>query len=109
MAPTPAALLESRPECLYSSAFEATVDPIAPVPRAILTHAHSDHAIEGLSEIWATPETLAIHRRRHPEWNGVGRELRYGEEVVRDGARLRLVPAGHILGSAQVWLSLEGY
>lgn len=108
MAPTPAALLESRPEGLYSSAFEATVDPIAPVPRAILTHAHSDHAIEGLSEIWATPETLAIHRRRHPEWNGAGREMRYGEEVVRDGARLRLVPAGHILGSAQVWLGLDG-
>jgi Cft2 family RNA processing exonuclease len=104
MAAFPDTLLESRPDGLFARAFDAYLDPGAPVPRAILTHAHADHAIAGLSEIWATPETLALYRRRHPEWTGVGREIPYGEAVERDGTLLRLVPAGHILGSAQVWL-----
>ena len=72
--------------------------------RAILTHAHADHAIAGLSEIWATPETLALYRRRYPDWTGISREIPYGEAIERDGTVLRLVSAGHILGSAQVWL-----
>lgn len=97
-------LLESRPEGLFAPAFDAFLDPAAPVPRAILTHAHADHAVAGLSEIWATPETAAIYRRRHPEWSGACRELPYGREEERGGAVLRLVSAGHILGSAQVWL-----
>lgn len=108
MAPAaPAPLLESRPEGLFSPAFEAHLDPVLPVARALLTHAHADHAIPGLSEIWATRETLALYRRRHPEWTGPGRELAYGEELAGDGAVLRLVPAGHILGSAQVWLGSD--
>lgn len=107
MASSPPPLLESRPEGLFSPAFAAHLDPAAPVARAILTHAHADHAVAGHGEVWATPETLAIYRRRHPEWTGAGREIAYGEESARDGAVLRLVPAGHILGSAQVWLGSE--
>jgi DNA ligase-1 len=105
---SPAPLLDSRPEGLFAPAFEAFVDPAAPVARAILTHAHADHAVAGHGEVWATPETLALYRRRHPEWSGAGRALAYGEEAAGNGARLRLVPAGHVLGSAQVWIGAEG-
>ena len=98
-------LLESRPEGLYSAAFEAFLDPPVPVARAVLTHAHADHAVAGHGEIWSTPETAAIYRRRHPEWAGACREMAYGEEHERSDTVLRLVPSGHILGSAQVFLA----
>jgi len=104
---SPAPLLDSRPEGLFAPAFEAFVDPAAPVARAILTHAHADHAVAGHGEVWATPETLSLYRRRHPEWSGIARTLPYGEEASGNGARLRLVPAGHVLGSAQVWIGAE--
>jgi DNA ligase 1 len=100
--------LELRPEGLYAPAFDAFVDPHEPVPRAILSHAHSDHAIAGLGEVWATPETIALYRRRHPEWSGTARELLTGETFERGGTRLTLFPAGHILGSAQVYLEGGG-
>src|SRR6476659_2795892 len=95
--------LEIRPAGLYAPAFDAFLDPHEPVARAILSHAHSDHAMAGLQEIWATPETLAIYRRRHPEWTGVPRALLYGEPIEAGATRLSLSSAGHILGSAQVF------
>ncbi len=94
--------LESRPEGLYAPAFRAFLDPPAAVERAILSHAHSDHAVAGHAEIWATPQTIALYRRRHPEWVGVARALAYGETAEEGAARLTLFPAGHILGSAQI-------
>src|SRR6266542_4311565 len=94
--------LESRPEGLYAPPFRAFLDPPAAVERAILSHAHSDHAVAGHAEIWATPETIALYRRRHPEWVGVARSLAYGETAEAGAARLTLFPAGHILGSAQI-------
>ena len=97
-----APFLEARDEGLYAPAFEAYVDPPAPVPRAILSHAHSDHAVDGHGEIWSTAETLALYRRRHPEWSGLSRALGYGEPVESGGVTVRLHSAGHVLGSAQL-------
>src|SRR6266536_2036611 len=94
--------LESRPEGLYAPAFRAFLDPGQPVSRAILSHAHSDHAVAGHVEIWATPDTIALYRRRHSEWNGIARALAYGETAEAEAARLTLFPAGHVLGSAQI-------
>ena len=68
-----APFLEMRPEGLYTPAFDAFLDPGQPVSRAILSHAHSDHAVAGHAEVWATPETIALYRRRHPEWVGTAR------------------------------------
>lgn len=99
--------LEAGENGLGTPAFEAFVDPPAPVPRAILSHAHSDHAVAGHGEIWATAPTLALYRRRHPDWNGVERILEYGEGVERGGVTLRLHSAGHVLGSAQVWFGRD--
>ncbi|MEP6472026.1 MAG: MBL fold metallo-hydrolase, partial [Acidobacteriota bacterium] len=62
----------------------------------------------GHGELWATPETIAIYRRRNPDWTGRARELRYGERVERNGVTVELHPAGHVLGSAQVRFEGEG-
>jgi Cft2 family RNA processing exonuclease len=103
-----APFLEARPEGLFVPAFDAFLDPPAPAARAILSHAHADHAVAGHGEIWATPATIAIYRRRNPDWPGTERPLAYGEEVSQRGATLRLHSAGHVLGSAQVWLGGAG-
>lgn len=61
----------------------------------------------GHGEIWGTPETVAIYRRRNPEWRGTARELPYGEGAESLGVALRLYPAGHVLGSAQLRFEAE--
>jgi Cft2 family RNA processing exonuclease len=103
-----APFLERRPPGLYAPAFDAFLDPHEPAPRAILSHAHADHAVPGHGEIWATPETIGIYRRRNPDWTGTARPLSYGEPVSDGGTTLRLHSAGHVLGSAQVWLGDGG-
>lgn len=103
-----APFLEVRPEGLYCPALEASLDPPVASPRAIVSHAHSDHAAPGHGEVWATPETIAIYRRRNPDWTGEARELRYGERLERNGVTLKLYPAGHVLGSAQVSFERDG-
>ena len=107
MAPFPG-LLEPRPEGLYAPAFQAWIDPAVPVTRALLSHAHADHAVAGHGEILATPETAALYRLRHPDWTGATREIACGEPIEAGGVTLRLVPAGHVLGSAQVHLASDG-
>jgi DNA ligase-1 len=103
-----APFLETRREGLYCPAFEAAIDPPAATTRAIVSHAHSDHAAPGHEEVWATPETIALYRRRNPDWTGRAREIRYGERLERHGVTLELHPAGHILGSAQIFFEREG-
>lgn len=77
--------------------------------RALVTHGHGDHARPGHGAVLATPATLAIMRRRYGERAG-GRmqALAYGEPCRVGGVIVRLVPAGHILGSAQAVLEWRG-
>jgi putative mRNA 3-end processing factor len=85
------------------------IDPSSPVDRAVITHGHSDHARGGHRHVLATPETLAIMKSRYgPEASGSVQALGYGETVEIGGVGVRLVPAGHILGSAQVVLEWRG-
>jgi putative mRNA 3-end processing factor len=85
------------------------VDPTRAVPRAIITHGHSDHARPGHGAVLATPETIAIMRARlGPDAAGSFQELRYGEPLVLGDVTVRLAPAGHILGSAQVVVEHRG-
>jgi DNA ligase-1 len=103
-----APFLEIRPEGLFCPAFDAALDPPAAVRRAIVSHAHSDHAAPGHEEVWGTSETIAVYRRRNPDWAGEAEVLRYGERFERQGTTLELYPAGHVLGSAQVFFEREG-
>src|SRR5262245_6304464 len=84
------------------------MDPPAAAQRAILSHAHADHAAPGHGEILATPETIALYRRRNPEWSGKATPIPYGERFGESAAALTLVPSGHVLGGAQVLLESDG-
>jgi Cft2 family RNA processing exonuclease len=97
--------LEARSNGLYAPAFDAFIDPPSASPRAILSHAHADHAAAGHGEIWGTAETIAFYRRRHPDWPGQARVLAFGDQAEERGVLLEAFPSGHILGSAQLRFS----
>lgn len=85
------------------------IDPTRPVERAVITHAHSDHARAGHGAVLATRETLDLMRLRCGEnFAGATQAMAYGESVNLDGARITLHPAGHVLGSAQVAVEASG-
>ena len=71
----------------------------------MITHGHADHARRGHGAVLATPETIAIMKLRYGEdCAGVFQHIDYGQTVSVNGVSVRIVPAGHILGSAQVVL-----
>jgi putative mRNA 3-end processing factor len=105
----PSTWLYPTPEGLYCAAGRFHVDPQRPVERAVITHGHADHARPNHAAVLATPDTLEIMRARYGDQAGGSLDaLPYGETRVIDGVTLRLVPAGHILGSAQVVLEWQG-
>lgn len=102
-------LLRPTDTGLYCPPGDFFIDPVAAVDRAVITHGHGDHARSGHGAVLATPETLAIMATRYGEDFAEAREaLTYGERVERNGVSVTLVPAGHILGSAQVALCWKG-
>jgi putative mRNA 3-end processing factor len=102
-------LLRNTPEGLYCPPGDFYVDPVQPVDRAVITHGHSDHARGGHGSVLATPETLAIMAARYGEdFAGVTEAAAYGQVVTRGGVSVTMVPAGHVLGSAQAVLRWKG-
>ena len=105
----PEALLHPTPAGLYCPPGDFHIDPVRPVARAVITHGHADHARAGHDHVAATPETLAIMEARYGDaFAGAVRPLAYGETIARDGVEITLVPAGHVLGSAQVIVRWKG-
>ena len=101
--------MQVRPEGLYCAVGDVYIDPMRPVARAIVTHGHADHARTGHETVYATPETIAIMAARYGEnFCQQRRPLAYGETISIDALQLSLVPAGHILGSAQAVLQSDG-
>ena len=107
--PHPSAWLKVCPEGLYCEPGGFFIDPLRPVERAVITHAHSDHARPGHQAVLATPETLAFMRARMGDRAPLSQQaLAPGEAVGIGGVRVWLEPAGHILGSAQVAMEFGG-
>lgn len=105
----PQDLLCPRPEGLYCAPGDFYIDPVRPVDRAVVTHGHSDHARAGHGAVLATPETLAIMGERYgAEFARARQPAVYGESVARDDVEVTLVPAGHVLGSAQAVVRWKG-
>ncbi len=105
----PAQILHPRPEGLYCPKADLYIDPTKPVPRALITHGHSDHARWGHGSVLATPETLAIMEARYgPQFAVSTRALGYGEKLEINGVTFSLHPAGHVLGSAQAAAECAG-
>lgn len=100
-------LVVERPEGLYCPAGDFHIDPWRPVPRAVITHAHADHARRGHGAYLAQADGAGVLRARLGA-DIVLQTLAYGETVDLGGVRLSLHPAGHVLGSAQVRLAHGG-
>ena len=98
--------LEPHPHGIYVRPADAWIDPSTPQPRALVTHGHADHARGGHGAVWATPETLAIMDARYGEQ--AGHPVGYGETVRMGEVAVGFVPAGHVLGSAQIVLDHRG-
>lgn len=86
---------------LYCQAGDFYVDPWKPVERAVITHAHADHARAGSDRYLTSAEGLAVAKRRLGGEAAI-QAVQWGERVHLDGVTVSLHPAGHILGSAQV-------
>ena len=100
-------LLEHTPQGLYCRAAAAWIDPVGPVPRALITHGHADHARPGCGEYWAVGASEAILRQR------LGATINlipvdYGAAHRIGEARVSFHSAGHVLGSAQIRLEAGG-
>jgi putative mRNA 3-end processing factor len=94
---------------LYCEPGDFYIDPAVAVSRAVITHGHGDHARPGHRSALATPETLAIMRARFQDMPDTAQQpLQYGEAVKIGDVEVSLVPAGHILGSAQAVLEHRG-
>ena len=99
-------LIVQRPEGLYCPPGDFYIDPWRPVGRAIITHAHADHARVGHGHYLAAAPAEGVLRTRLGEINL--QLLPYGERIVQNGVTVSLHPAGHVLGSAQVRLEHGG-
>src|ERR1700682_4489577 len=100
LVPTPAGV------CCKLGAFH--IDPTRPVERALITHAHSDHARSGHGAVLATRETLDMMRLRYGDnFAGRAQAIAYGEELKLDDVTIKFHPAGHVLGSAQIAVSCK--
>lgn len=79
------------------------IDAFRKSPLVVVTHGHADHARPGHDHVIATPETLAIMASRYGDgFAGQTTALQYHQPHVIGDTRITLVPAGHVLGSAQV-------
>jgi|GEM_PF-46011 len=100
-------MLQMTPNGLYCEVGDFYIDPRRKVERAVITHAHSDHARPGMGSYLAHPHTAALMRkrlgaRRHIE------ELDFGATTTLNGVQISLHPAGHVAGSSQVRLEYQG-
>jgi putative mRNA 3-end processing factor len=91
---------------IYCPRGDFYIDPWKPVHRAVITHAHSDHARAGSDQ-------YLCHRLTKPllQWrlgNYSYQSLEWGEAIFINGVKLSLHPAGHIIGSSQVRIEEEG-
>ena len=106
--PSPSSpLLEVTRAGLYCAAGDFFVDPWRRVERAVITHAHADHARSGCGRyLCASPGKPVLRTRMGG--NAVIETVRYGEPTTINGVTVSLHPAGHVLGSAQVRLEHKG-
>jgi putative mRNA 3-end processing factor len=100
-------LLQLNERGLYCPAGDFYIDPWQPVEFAVVTHAHSDHARWGSQNYLTTHTGESVLRQRMGPAAAI-RAVAYGESLDRNGVRVSLHPAGHILGSAQVRLEHRG-
>ena len=98
-----------RPDAggLYCPAGDFWIDPLRPVPRAVITHGHADHVRSGAGAYYTAREGLEVVAHRAGS-KGAFHPVEYGQPFELGGARITFFPAGHILGSATVRVEAKG-
>ena len=99
-------LVQFTPKGIYCGQAGIYIDPWKPVERAVITHAHSDHARAGSKHYLAHDDSAGVLRYRLGEIDL--ETLPYYKSIDINGVKLSLHPAGHIKGSAQVRLEYQG-
>jgi putative mRNA 3-end processing factor len=100
-------LLQPRREGLYCPAGDFYIDPMLPVPRAVVTHAHGDHARAGSARYHVAAAGLGLMRERLGA-DAVIVAHDYGERFALGDVHISLHPSGHVLGAAQVRMEGDG-
>lgn len=100
-------MLQETPDGLFCPAGGFHIDPWQPVARALITHAHGDHARPGHAAYLCTDACAPLLRRRFGT-EAVIESVPYGEALTVGGVRVSFHPAGHVLGSAQVRIEGTG-
>lgn len=95
-----------RKEGLFCVPGQFYIDPWRPVDRAVITHAHGDHARVGHGHYLSAASGVNILKSRLGDIHIDG--IAYGDTVVHNGVTVSLHPAGHVLGSAQVCMEHKG-
>ena len=99
-------IIQLRPEGMYCPTGDFYIDPWRPVGTAVITHGHGDHARIGMQRYHAVRDGMPVLRWRLGEQDFHAHA--YGEPFPLGTARVSLHPAGHVLGSAQVRIEVDG-
>jgi putative mRNA 3-end processing factor len=99
-------VIAETPAGLYCAAGGFHIDPWLPVDRAVITHAHGDHARPGSAAYLCAAPGRDVLQRRLPDARI--ETLPYGEPIAMGETRVSFHPAGHILGSAQIRVERRG-
>src|SRR5690606_25495185 len=92
--------------CAYGDFY---IDPKYPVAKAVISHAHGDHAVPGHTAIYATVNTIAFMQHRFTKQPlSSYTEKGYKESFKIGEVEISFIPAGHILGSAQILMQYKG-
>lgn len=99
-------LIHFTNEGLYVPIADVHIDPWRPVKRALITHAHSDHARFGMGHYLTHTHCAPVLRRRLG--NISVQTLPYGQDLVINGVRFTFFPSGHVLGASQIRVNYGG-
>lgn len=100
------ALLELTNKGIYCKQGDFYIDPWRPVPKAVITHAHSDHAKAGHQTYLCHPLTKILLEVRLGNYNY--QSINWNEPIYINGVKISLHPAGHVIGSSQVRVEYKG-
>ena len=92
---------------IYCPIADIHIDPWQKVSKALITHAHSDHARWGMGSYISTKDTVPILKHR------LGKDISiygvdFGEKLMINGVQFSFHPAGHVIGSAQIRVEYKG-
>jgi putative mRNA 3-end processing factor len=94
---------------LYCPYGKFYLDPKQPVDFALISHAHADHAVAGNKHIYCTAPTAAFMQLRYGKSSGQQFNITYWHQPFElNGVRVTFIPAGHMLGSAQILMEYRG-